>query len=220
MTKKSLIKIIISIFYTFVGLVLFLVGVNYGFSSIGTYLGQEIAAKNSFVLIPLGMMMGLLTILAEPAVYVLNKQVEEISSGLISKKSLTISLALGVSIAVGLAMVRIVFNIPVMYILIPGYALALLMTFFTPKLFTAIAFDSGGVASGPVAATFILPFAIGACSSIGNSVILDAFGLVAFIALTPLISIQILGILYNYKINKQSVIDESIDDERYVELEV
>lgn len=220
MPKKSLIKIIISIVYTFVGLVLFLVGVNYGFSSVGTYIGEVIASKNNILLVILGMVMGMLTILAEPAVYVLNKQVEEISSGLISKKSLTISLALGVSIAVGLAMLRIVLDVPILYVLIPGYLIALVLTFFTPKLFTAIAFDSGGVASGPVAATFILPFAIGACSTIGNSIVLDAFGLVAFIALTPLISIQILGIIYNHKINKKTDKDDVIEDEIYIELEV
>jgi len=117
-------------------------------------------------------------------------------------------------------MIRIVFDISILYILIPGYLIALTLTFFTPKLFTAIAFDSGGVASGPVAATFILPFAIGACSVVGNSIVLDAFGLVSFIALTPLISIQILGIIYNYKINKKAIEDETIDDERYIELEV
>ncbi len=218
--KKALLKIIISIVYTFVGLVMFLVGVNYGFMNVGKYLGEQIASKDYYwILIPIGMIMGLLTILAEPAVYVLNKQVEEISSGLITRKSLTISLAIGVSIAVSLAMVRVVFNISIFYILIPGYLIALLLTFFTPKLFTAIAFDSGGVASGPMAATFILPFAIGACSALGNDVILNAFGLVSFIALTPLISIQILGILYNHKISKVSKYEE-VEVEEYVELEV
>lgn len=220
MSKRSLIKIIISIFYTFLGLVMFLVGVNYGFSQVGVYLGQQIALKNSFVLIPFGMIMGVLTILAEPAVYVLNKQVEEISNGLISKKSLTLSLSIGVSIAVGLSMVRIVLNVPILYILAPGYLTALVLTLFTPKLFTAIAFDSGGVASGPVAATFILPFAIGACSTIGNNIVLDAFGLVSFIALTPLISIQILGIIYEIKRNKKDGKEDSYDIEKYIELEV
>lgn len=219
-SKKTLVKIIISIFYTFLGLVLFLVGVNYGFSQVGTYLGEQMASMNSIMLIPFGMIIGILTILAEPAVYVLNKQVEEITNGLISKKSLTISLASGVSVAVGLAMARIVFDIPVLVFLIPGYLIALTLTFFAPKLFVAIAFDSGGVASGPVAATFILPFAIGACSIIGHNIVLDAFGLVAFIALTPLISIQILGIIYNYKINKKSVEEDYYDDEKYIELEV
>ncbi len=219
--KKALIKIVISIGYTFIGLVLFLVGVNYGFSSVGTYLGNQIASKEyNWILVPLGMIMGLLTILAEPAVYVLNNQVEKISSGLITKKAMTISLALGVSIAVGFSMLRIVLDISIMYILLPSYIFALTMTFFTPKLFTAIAFDSGGVASGPMAATFILPFAIGACSTLGNSVTLDAFGLVAFIALTPLISIQILGIIYNYKVNKAVVIEEKEEFEEYIELEV
>ncbi len=219
-SKKSLIKILISIVYTFIGLVLFLVGVNYGFSNVGSYLGKEIGSNHPGILIPLGMIMGLLTILAEPAVYVLNKQVEEISSGLITRKSLTISLALGVSLAVGLSMLRIVFDIPVMYILLPGYLIALVMTFFTPKLFTAIAFDSGGVASGPMAATFILPFAIGACLALNHSVVLDAFGLVAFIALTPLISIQVLGIMYNYRLKKQSKEAQAREFEEYIELEV
>lgn len=221
MPLKPLIKITIGIVYTFVGLVLFLVGVNYGFMEVGSYLGGKIVeVQNKWVLIPVGMIMGLLTILAEPAVYVLNKQVEDISNGLISKKSLTISLALGVSIAVGLAMLRIVLDIPVLSILIPGYLIALLLTLFSPKLFTAIAFDSGGVASGPMAATFILPFAIGACVAVGNSVILDAFGLVSFIALTPLISIQILGIIYKHKLNKQKVAEDQTDNDEYVELEV
>lgn len=218
--KRGLIKIIISIFYTFLGLVLFLVGVNYGFSQVGMYIGEQIAVKNTFSLIPLGMLMGILTILAEPAVYVLNKQVEEISNGLISKKYLTLSLAIGVSVAVGLAMVRVVFDISILYFLMPGYLIALVLTLFAPKLFTAIAFDSGGVASGPVAATFMLPFAIGACSIIGNSVVLDAFGLVAFIALTPLISIQILGILYEFKLHKKANREEIYEDEKYIELEV
>ena len=197
-----------------------MVGVNYGFSSVGAYLGAKIASKNSWALIPFGMIMGVLTILAEPAVYVLNKQVEEISSGLISKKSLTARLAIGVSIAVGLAMIRIVMDIPILFMLVPGYLLSLILTKFTPKLFTAIAFDSGGVASGPVAATFMLPFAIGACETIGNSIVLDAFGLVAFIALTPLISIQILGIIYNFKINKKYIKEDTVEDERYIKLEV
>ena len=220
MNKRSLIKICISIIYTFVGLVLFLVGVHYGFMNAGSYIGAKVASLNENMLIPLGMIMGCLTILAEPAVYVLNKQVEEISSGLISKRTLTLTLAIGVSIAVGLAMLRIVFDVSILYILVPGYILALTLTFITPKLFVAIAFDSGGVASGPMAATFILPFAIGACLIVGNSVVLDAFGLVSFIALTPLISIQILGVLYQYKLNKELSKDTKREHEKYIELEV
>lgn len=220
-SKRSLFKIIISLIYTFVGLVFFLVGVNYGFMNTGKYIGETIANNfNPLILIPLGMLMGLLTILAEPAVYVLNKQVEEISSGLISKKSLTFTLSIGVAIAVGLAMLRVVYDINIMYILLPGYLLALVMTFFAPKMFVAIAFDSGGVASGPMAATFILPFTMGACATLGNSVIMDAFGLVAFIALTPLISIQILGLIYNVKVNRQLAKDTKREVERYIELEV
>ena len=219
--RKPFIKIIISIAYTFIGLVLFLVCVNYGFSNVGTYLGREIASNEyRWFLVGLGAIMGLLTILAEPAVYVLNKQVEEISNGLISKKSLTISLSLGVSLAVGLSMLRITFDFPLMYIILPGYFISLVMTFFTPKLFTAIAFDSGGVASGPMAATFILPFAIGACSALGNSVVLDAFGLISLIALTPLISIQILGIIYDHKVRKAGRKETAVESNEYIELEV
>ena len=221
MPKKSLMKILISIGYTFIGLLLFMVGVNYGFMNVGMYLGRQVIINNhTGLLIPLGMTMGLLTILAEPAVYVLNKQVSEITSGLISKKSLTLSLAIGVSVAVGLAMTRVVYDISILWFLVPGYLIALFLTLFTPKMFVAIAFDSGGVASGPMAATFILPFTIGACLSLNHDVIYDAFGLVAFIALTPLIAIQILGILYQIKLSKQASKDIKREVERYIELEV
>lgn len=192
---KHLKKIFIGIFYTFIGLVLFLTAVNIGYMPVGYKLGVEIAATSKFVLIPVGFVMGMLVVLAEPAVHVLKKQVEEITGGYITKRSMTIGLCIGVGIAICLSMVRIIFNFNLMYIVIPGYFISLGLSLFVPKIYTAIAFDSGGVASGPMASTFILPFAIGACYEIlGEAEILNGgFGIVALIAMTPLITIQLLG---------------------------
>ena len=192
---KHLKKIFIGIAYTFIGLVLFLTAVNIGYMPVGYKLGVEIAATSKFVLIPVGFVMGMLVVLAEPAVHVLKKQVEEITGGYITKRSMTIGLCIGVGIAICLSMVRIIFNFNLMYIVIPGYFISLGLSLFVPKIYTAIAFDSGGVASGPMASTFILPFAIGACYEIlGEAEILNGgFGIVALIAMTPLITIQLLG---------------------------
>ena len=192
---KHLKKIFIGIVYTFIGLVLFLTAVNIGYMPVGYKLGVEIAATSKFVLIPVGFVMGMLVVLAEPAVHVLKKQVEEITGGYITKRSMTIGLCIGVGIAICLSMVRIIFNFNLMYIVIPGYFISLGLSLFVPKIYTAIAFDSGGVASGPMASTFILPFAIGACYEIlGEAEILNGgFGIVALIAMTPLITIQLLG---------------------------
>lgn len=198
--KKQVIKICIGSLYTFIGLTLFLVGVNVGFMPAGKYLGSEIASMDfRWILIPLGMIIGFFIVRAEPAVHVLNKQVEEVSGGAISQKAMGTSLAVGMAISVGLAMVRVLTGISIYWILIPGYAIALALTFFVPKIFTAIAFDSGGVASGPMTATFLLSFAIGACEAVGGNVLTDAFGMVAMVAMTPLITIQILGMIYKIK---------------------
>lgn len=192
---KHLKKIFVGIIYTFVGLVLFLTAVNIGYMPVGYKLGVEIADVNKFILIPVGFVMGMLVVLAEPAVHVLKKQVEEITGGYITKRSMTIGLCIGVGIAICLSMVRIIFDFNLMYIIIPGYFISLGLSLFVPKIYTAIAFDSGGVASGPMASTFILPFAIGACYQLlGESAILrGGFGIVALIAMTPLITIQLLG---------------------------
>ncbi|HPB16981.1 MAG TPA: DUF1538 domain-containing protein, partial [Clostridia bacterium] len=128
------------------------------------------------------------------------KQVVEMTSGAIPKKAISTSLSIGVSASVGLAMLRIITGMPLMYLLIPGYAIALILTFFVPPVFTAIAFDSGGVASGPMTATFLLPLAIGVCLGVGGNVAVDAFGLVAMVAMTPLITIQGLGLFYKFKL--------------------
>jgi len=198
--KRSFQRILIGTVYTYIGLVLFLVGVNVGFSPLGTVLGQELSIGwRRYLLIPLGMLMGWFIIAAEPAVHVLNKQVEEISSGAISAKSMGISLSIAIAIAVGLAMLRILTGIPILWFLVPGYVIALALSFFVPPIFTAIAFDSGGVASGPMTATFMLPFAVGASSALGGNILTDAFGLVAMVAMMPLITIQVMGLVYVLK---------------------
>ena len=195
--KKTLVKIIIGIIYTYIGLVLFLTGVNVGFMPAGNYLGQVIAGLSyPWIIVPIGMLIGYFIVKAEPAVYVLTEQVEELTSGAISAKAMGMSLSIGVAFSLGLAMVRVLTGISISWFLLPGYAVALGLTFFVPKIFTAIAFDSGGVASGPMTATFLLPFSMGACEALGGNVVTDAFGVVAMVAMTPLITIQILGLIY------------------------
>jgi len=202
--KKTLIKILVGILYTYIGLVLFLTGVNVGFMPVGNYLGQVIAGlPYRWVITPIGMLIGYFIVKAEPAVYVLMEQVEELTSGAIPGKAMGYSLSLGVAFSLGLAMIRVLTGISILWFLVPGYALALILTLFVPKIFTAIAFDSGGVASGPMTATFLLPFAQGACEAVGGNVVTDAFGVVAMVAMTPLITIQILGVVYQYQERKK-----------------
>ena len=221
--RTQLIKIGVGVLYTYIGLVLFLTGVNIGFMPAGTYLGSHIAAQsNNWIIIPIGMVMGFLVVAAEPAVQVLNKQVEEISDGAISRRSLLLSLSLGVALSIGLAMVRVITRLSIWYFILPGYAVALVLTFFVPRIFTAIAFDSGGVASGPMTATFLLPLATGACESLGGNILTDAFGIVAMVAMTPLVTIQLLGLYYKLK-TRQALPPEgeagaSQDDTQIIEL--
>ena len=201
--KLPLMRILLGLLLTCVGLVLFLTGVNVGFSSLGFILGQRLAEpKLQFLLIPLAMLMGWFIINAEPAVHVLNKQVEELSAGAISANAMHYSLSIAVAAAMGLAMLRVVTGISILWLMIPGYAIALILAFFVPPTFTAIAFDSGGVASGPLTATFMLPFAMGACSTVGGNIMTDAFGLVALVAMMPLITMQIMGLIYVIKVRK------------------
>lgn len=197
---KILIRIGVGLVYTYVGLVLFLLGANVGFMPAGSYLGGTLAAlPYRWIVIPIGMLIGYFIVKAEPAVYVLMKQVEELTSGQVSGKSLQISLSIGVAVSIGLAMLRVLTGISILWFILPGYAIALALSRIVPKLFTAIAFDSGGVASGPMTAAFLLPFAVGACLAVGGNVVTDAFGVVAMVAMTPLISIQLLGVLYRLK---------------------
>ena len=201
--KSELIRILIGVLYTYVGLVFFLLGVNVGFLPVGSYLGEVLGSLDyNWIVVPIGMVIGYFVVAAEPAVHVLTKQVYEITSGAIPKKALRISLMLGVAVSVGLAMLRIVLNIPIMYFLIPGYLIALVLTFFVPNIFTAIAFDSGGVASGAMTASFLLPLALGVCKASGGNVATQGFGVVAMVAMTPLIAIQILGLIYRIKTQK------------------
>ena len=198
--RLPLTKIVMGVGYTFLGLVLFLTGVNVGFSPLGYVLGKELVTSGlSALLIPLAMLMGWFIIDAEPAVHILNKQVEELTSGAISAKAMGLSLSVAVALANGLAMVRVLTEIPILYFLLPGYAVALGLSFFVPRTFTAIAFDSGGVASGPLTATFMLPLAMGACTALGGNVMTDAFGLVALVAMMPLITVQVMGGIYVLK---------------------
>ena len=199
----QLARIVVGILYTYVGLVLFLTGVGVGFSSLGYVLGGEMVNQGmGLLLVPLAVLMGWFIINAEPAVHVLNKQVEDLTSGAISAKAMGRSLCIAVATANGLAMVRVLTGIPILWILVPGYLLALVLTFVVPPIFTAIAFDSGGVASGPMTATFMLPFAMGACSTLGGNVMTDAFGLVALVALMPLITVQVMGAVYVVKLRR------------------
>lgn len=194
--KKTLFRIGVGIIYTFLGLVVFLTAVNVGFMPVGYRMGVELAENAPRWAITLfGFIIGMVVVLAEPAVHVLNKQVEEITGGTVTKRSMMIALSVGVGISIALSMIRIMFGFNILYYLIPGYLLSLGLSFFVPGIYTAIAFDSGGVASGPLTSSFILPFAVGVCASLSgvDSILTDAFGIVAMVAMTPLITIQLLG---------------------------
>ena len=210
--KNSLVRILKGIIFTYIGLVLFLTGANVGFIPAGFDLGSILATlPYNWIIIPIGMLIGYFIIKAEPAVYVLMRQVEDITDGAISGTALQRSLSIGVAVSVGLAMVRVLTGIHLFYMLIPGYAIALLLSFVVPPVFTAIAFDSGGVASGPMTATFLLPFAMGACMTVGGNVVTDAFGVVTMVAMTPLIAIQCLGLAYKLKA-KQAPKPEGVEN--------
>ena len=194
---RRLLRMVSGIVYTLAGLCLFLAAVNVGFLPVGYALGGRLAALSAnWVIIPLAMLMGFFIVRAEPAVHVLNEQVSEITDGVIGKRTMLYTLSLGVAASLGLAMTRLLTGLSIWYFVLPGYALALGMSFFVPRVFTAIAFDSGGVASGPMTATFLLPFALGAVEALGGNPMADAFGLVAMVAMTPLIAIQALALIY------------------------
>ena len=195
LSRRQLNKIAVGVIFTYLGLVIFLTGVNVGFMPIGYKLGYELSRMNDTFLVILGVFMGVLCVLAEPAIHVLNVQVEEVTGGLVKKKSMMIGLCVGVGAAIGLSMIRILFDFSLVYYLIPGYFLSLALSLFVPPVYSAIAFDSGGVASGPMTSGFILPFAVGACVNLQGSeaVLRDGFGVVALVAMAPLITIQLLG---------------------------
>ena len=199
--RKKFLHYIAGLVYTYVGLVLFLTGVNVGFMPLGIDLGRTIAVLDlRWIIIPISMLIGYFIVAAEPAVHVLNKQVETITAGAISGRAMSLSLSIGVSVSLALAMIRVLTGISILWFVVPGYILAIGMTFIVPEMFSAIAFDSGGVASGPMTATFLLPFAVGACAAVGGDIVRDAFGVVAMVAMTPLITIQMLGVVYKLKL--------------------
>ncbi len=208
--KRQLVRIGMGVILTYVGLVLFLTGVNVGFMPIGYKLGVSIAGINRYLVIGLGLVMGVLVVLAEPAIHVLNSQVEEVTSGYITKRSMLVGLCIGVGGAIALSMIRIVYDFSLADYIVPGYFISLGLSLFVPPVYTAIAFDSGGVASGPMTSGFILPFAIGVCMGVqGESAVLrDAFGVVALVAMAPLITIQLLGfraVIHNHIQEKRAM---------------
>lgn len=217
---RQVIRMTIGFLYTYVGLLLFLTGVNVGFAPVGSLLGSLLGSSGfNWILIPIGVIIGFFIVKAEPAVQVLNVQVEDMTSGMVSRKMMNASLSIGVACAVALAMVRVLTGISIYWILIPGYAIALVMTFFVPRVFVGIAFDSGGVASGPMTSTFLLPLSMGACTAVGGNVVSDAFGVVALVALAPLLTIQTMGLIYAYKAKAAARPAEELPEEIIIELE-
>ncbi|MGB4377672.1 MAG: DUF1538 domain-containing protein, partial [bacterium] len=199
--------------YTFIGLVLFLTGANAGFMDVGSIIGYSLTAGgNKLFVVIVGFVLGVVTVLAEPAVYVLTHQVEDVTSGYVKRRLVLVALSLGVGSAVALALLKIIVpGIQLWHYLLPGYIISVVMTFFVPPLFVGIAFDSGGVASGPMTATFILAFSQGVAeATAGADVLLDGFGTIAMVALTPLIALQVLGLIYKVKTVKGGI---EADDE-------
>ncbi len=202
--RRQIRRILIGFGYTYIGLVLFLCGVNVGFAPVGTLIGNEIAsAAWKWLLVPIGMLIGYYIVKAEPAIQVLNHQVESVTNGAVPARNMNRCLSVGVSVSVGLAMLRVLTGVPVQWFVIPGYLAALVMSRFVPKIFVGIAFDSGGVASGPMTTTFLLPLSLGACEATGGNIMTDAFGVVALVALTPLIAVQIMGLQYQSVLNQE-----------------
>ena len=219
MDRRLLGRIGVGLGYTYIGLVLFLTGANVGFMPAGNYLGQVLAGQSyRWVLIPIGMLIGYFIVRAEPAVYVLNKQVEEVTDGAVSAQAMGMALSAGVSISVGLAMVRVLTGISILWFLVPGYAFAIGISFVVPKLYTAIAFDAGGVASGPMTAAFLLPLAQGACTAVGGNIVTDAFGVVAMVAMTPLITVQLMGLVAQLRTRRTDQIGRASCRERVLRL--
>ncbi|NLW22247.1 MAG: DUF1538 domain-containing protein [Tissierellia bacterium] len=208
LNRKNRNKILKGLVYTYIGLVLFLTGVNAGFMELGRVMGCGIASHESNWLLPIiGFLLGLVVVLAEPAVHVLTKQVEDVTSGYIKRKAILATLSIGIAFAVSMSMMRIMFpDLKLWHFLLPGFAIAALISYFVPPIFVGIAYDSGGVASGPMTATFVLAFAQGAAEAIPTAnVMVDGFGVIAMVAMTPLVAIQVLGLLFKIKAKKEGV---------------
>lgn len=214
MTKQEVVKIIIGMLFTYIGLVLFLTGANVGFMPAGSLIGEAVAGTgNVWLIVIIGMLLGYFMVKAEPAVVVLVKQISEITDGAISEKLLMVSQEIGLAIAIGLSMVRIITGISILWILVPCYLLAFILSFVVPEIFTGIAFDSGGVASGTMTAVFLIPFSIGICNVLGGNVLTDAFGIVAIVGAIPIVCIQLVGLLYKFKIRNKKTLEIESDNE-------
>lgn len=202
--KRQIKRIAVGFAYTYIGLVLFLCGANVGFAPVGAYLGKELASlPYRWILIPIGALIGYYIVKAEPAIQVLNHQVETVTNGAISVKMMDLCMSIGVASSAGLAMIHVLTGISISWFVIPGYIIALILSRLVPDIFIGIAFDSGGVASGPMTSTFLLPLSIGVCEALGGNLMTDAFGIVALVALTPLIAIQLMGLIYKMKLDER-----------------
>ena len=219
-SKQEMYKIFIGSFYTYIGLVLFLTGAHVGFMPAGSYIGETMASISAnWLIIPVGMILGYYMVKAEPAVVVLVKQISDITDGAISEKLMMFSQEIGLAIAIGLSMVRIITGMSILWIIIPCYLLAFILSFITPEIFTSIAFDSGGVASGTMTAVFLIPFSIGVCNVLGGNVLTDAFGIVALAAAVPVVCIQLVGLLYKHKLKNRKEVFETSEKEEIIELD-
>lgn len=212
MKKKKLKRIIIGLAMTFIGLSLFFIGVNAGYMQVAYLIGIKMSTHYEFLLIPIGIIIGLVIIKAEPAVAILTEQIEKITQGNVSKSLINNTISLGVAIAIVLSIIRVITGVPITWFLIIGYLLAILLMFVTPKIFTMVAFDAGGAVSGPMTTSFLLPLIIGICYQRGGNVMTDAFGLVALVALSPLITIQLFGFFYSIKV-KYTINHENINED-------
>lgn len=216
-SKNELNKILFGTIITIVGLTIFLVASNVGFLNMGYYIGEYVVGSTShkYMLIPIIMVLSFFIAIAEPAVVILIEQVEEFTEGAISKSILKVALAIGVSLAAGLSILRVLTRTSFLYYAVIGYGIALILMFLIPKVFTAIAFDAGGATGGSLTTTFLLPMAIGACVALGGNVYTDAFGLASMVSLVPIITVEVVGLIYQLKMNTTinvDMLDDSIID--------
>ncbi len=220
LSRTELVKIFVGLAYLLVGLTVFLAGVNLGFMPAAKFLGETMGALSFNWILPiLCLVIGACVVLAEPAVHVMTHQVEEVTSGAISRGVMLAGMAVGVGLAMCLAMLRMLLGIPILAILLPGYILALALTFFVPRIFVGIGFDSGGVAAGAMSAAFVLPFTIGVCTALGGNVITDAFGVVGMISMMPPITIQLMGLVYKAKLRRAAKREALEEEEAILETE-
>ncbi|MDR2176163.1 MAG: DUF1538 domain-containing protein [Synergistaceae bacterium] len=213
LSRTELVRIGVGLLYLMCGLTVFLTGVNRGFMPAGRFLGEKMGAlPNNWVLPPISLFIGACVVVAEPAVHVLTRQVEEITNGSIPRRMLLAAMALGVGLAMSLTMIRMLTGLSIWWVILPGCALALALTFFVPSIFVGIGFDSGGVAAGAMSAAFVLPFTLGVCESLGGDIMTDAFGVVGMIAMMPPVTLQLVGVLYNLKLKKARALDAERSD--------